>query len=361
MLERGQKPRILVAPLDWGLGHATRCVPIIHELLNLGCEPWIAASGIQREMLESDFPGLHLLDLAGYGVLYDTDGKRFGRRIMLQVPRILNSIRKECLWLSETHQKIGFQGIISDNRYGLHHPQIPSIFITHQLAIKTGRGIWTDRQINWWNQRAISKFDACWVPDWAGPDNLAGELSHPAQLPSNTIYLGPLSRLQPVEPATKFPLLIILSGPEPQRTLFENILLQQLDNWNESFVLVRGVSHNDPIPAHPTGTIYNNQSTPHLNQLIAGAEFVISRPGYTSIMDLVKLQKKMILVPTPGQAEQEYLFEELTAKNMAVGSTQQQFNLTELLSAAAQFNYNLPGAQKECFQAVLKDWIAKLP
>ena len=359
-MERGQKPRILVAPLDWGLGHATRCIPIIRELLNLGCEPWIAASGLQKEMLQSDFPAQHLLDLAGYGIQYDRDGKRFGRRIMMQVPRILNSIRKERLWLAEIHKNTGFQGIISDNRYGLHHPEIPSVFITHQLSIKTGRGEWTDRQINKWNQRAISQFDACWVPDWAGSENLAGELSHPAQLPVNTAYIGPLSRLEEVAPMANLPLLVILSGPEPQRTLFENLLLQQLGTASISFVLVRGVTHDQPIPEVPGGTIYNNQSTKQLNQRISDADFVLCRPGYTSIMDLVKLKKKMILVPTPGQAEQEYLFEELMAKKMAVGSTQDQFNLNELMIHARDYDFWLPGSQKECYKSVLQDWVSKL-
>jgi len=351
------KHRILVAPLDWGLGHATRCIPILHELLFQGAEPWIAASGIQKELLQKDFSALPFLDLEGYGVSYSTKGSSLPLKILAQAPTLLKKIQKEKDWLHKVNKTHQFHGIISDNRFGLNHPYVKSIIVTHQLAIKTGLGTFATAMANRQNRRYISRFDECWVPDWPGDDNLAGELSHPAHLPENVRYIGPLSRIEHVKTSEHIGLLIVLSGPEPQRSIFEEKILAQLAEMDEKFVLVRGTGSDDIPIQYANGAVINNLGTSELAQKLAAAEFVICRSGYSSIMDLAKMGKKMVLVPTPGQAEQEYLFQRMLMKGMAIGASQEDFNIKELLHKARGFSFKIKPYRNDLLREVIGSWL----
>ena len=242
--------KLLVAPLDWGLGHATRCVPVIRDLLNNNCEVWLACEGAQEKLLREEFPFLSFLPLKGYRIKYGKSG--LTSKILFQVPSILRSIKEENKWLKEQVSKYGFDAVISDNRYGLYHEKIFSIFITHQLCIKSSLGRWSEKLLQHWNYNFINRFRECWVPDEEGENNLAGELSHPVQLPViPTKYIGPLSRFvrQPADSIgekknideIKDHLLIILSGPEPQRTILENRVIDQIVNYPATATIVRGL------------------------------------------------------------------------------------------------------------------------
>ena len=133
-------PRILVAPLDWGLGHATRCIPVIYELISQGAEVWIAGEGAPVVLLKNEFPNLHFLPLRGYRIRYANSRIGLLWTIIRQVPSILKSIKKENTWLRKVVEDYRFDAVISDNRYGLYHPSVPSVFITHQLQIKSPFG-----------------------------------------------------------------------------------------------------------------------------------------------------------------------------------------------------------------------------
>ena len=185
--------KLLVAPLDWGLGHATRCVPVISDLLNNDCEVWLAGEGKQEKLLREEFPSLSFLPLKGYRIKYAKNG--LTGKILLQIPSILRSIKEENKWLKEQVNKFGFEAVVSDNRYGLYHEKIFSVFITHQLCIKSSLGKWSEKILQQWNYKFINRFHECWVPDEKGENNLAGELSHPVKMPLiPTKYIGALSR-----------------------------------------------------------------------------------------------------------------------------------------------------------------------
>src|SRR6188474_584553 len=132
--------RLLIVPLDWGLGHATRCVPVIRDLLNSDCEVWLAGEGAQEKLLREEFSSLPFLPLKGYRIKYGKSG--LTSKILLQVPSILRSIKEENKWLNEQVTKYGFQAVVSDNRYGLYHKNVVTVFITHQLFIKSSLGKW---------------------------------------------------------------------------------------------------------------------------------------------------------------------------------------------------------------------------
>lgn len=338
------KPRILVAPLDWGLGHATRCIPIIRELTDQGAEVILAGEGAQESLLRTEFPELPFVQLQGYRIRYGRSGPGLLRNILYQTPKILGTIKKENAWLEEMVIKLQLDGVISDNRYGLHHKDIPCVFMTHQLLIKTPWGKFTDQLLQKRNYGYIEKFNACWVPDAAAEGNLAGELSHPFRKPFvPVIYTGILSRFQYTgSQYQQGHILILISGPEPQRTLFENMLIDQLAVSAVKATVVRGLPGNSQfIPSGDQVNFYNHLPASQLAAEIQKAEYVIARSGYSSIMDLARMKKKTILVPTPGQTEQEWLAKNLSEKKMAFTVSQKDFSLTRSIEEAGKLDYRL--------------------
>lgn len=337
-----RKLRILVAPLDWGLGHATRCIPIIRTLEALGCEPVLAGEGAQARLLGQEFPHLPLLELRGYRIRYAATGSGLAWSLLRQSPKILRSIDQEHAWLKRMVADHGIHGVISDNRFGLHHDRVPSVFITHQLRIKTPLGRLAEHLVQRWNYHYIERFGECWVPDVEQEDGLAGELSHPSKMPAIAVrYLGPLSRFNKTgEGEEERHLLVLLSGPEPQRSIFEQIILSQLPAYTGTVTLVRGLpGKNETLPSTGRVTCYNHLPAEALAKEMERASLVLSRSGYSTIMDLVAIGKKSILVPTPGQTEQEYLAEHLEKKGMAPSMNQRKFVLSEALKAAGAFDY----------------------
>jgi hypothetical protein len=339
--------KLLVAPLDWGLGHATRCVPVIRDLINNNCEVWLAGEGTQEKLLREEFPSLSFLPLKGYRIKYAKNG--FMGKILLQAPSILRSIREENKWLKEQVSKFGFEAVVSDNRYGLYHEKIFSVFITHQLCIKSSLGKWSEKILQQWNYKFIDRFHECWVPDEKGENNLAGELSHPVNMPLiPTKYIGPLSRFVGKDSfgekkdidENKNHLLFILSGPEPQRTILENKVIDQIVSYPATATIVRGLpGEKNIVPSTNTIHFYNHLSSDELNNEAMKAEFILSRSGYSTVMDIAMLRKKSILVPTPGQTEQEYLADYLMNKQFSFCVKQNNFSLLENIREAKRFEY----------------------
>jgi hypothetical protein len=339
------KPRILVAPLDWGLGHATRCIPLIRELMNQGAIVSIASADRQAHLLQAEFPGLAMLPLAGYHIKYARSGPGLLWQMLVQSPKIMRAIRHEHAWLRDLLKENTFDAVISDNRFGLHHPSIPCIFITHQLTIKSPLGKWSERILQKRNYQYINRYTECWVPDEAGTANLAGDLSHPAQAPvTTTRYIGALSRFTKTNGTEKKDhLLIILSGPEPQRTIFEDKIIEQVSRYHGTATIVRGLPGiHSLIPSTNMLQFYNHLPAADLGNEIMQAEYVIGRSGYSTVMDLAALEKKSILVPTPGQTEQEYLADYLSQKKFAYTVLQKDFSLAKDLAEAKKTGYSFP-------------------
>jgi uncharacterized protein (TIGR00661 family) len=332
--------KLLLAPLDWGLGHATRCVPVIRDLLSIGSEVWLAGEGAQEKLLRKEFSALPFLPLQGYRVKYGKVG--LTGKLLLQLPSILRSIKSENKWLKEQVRKYQFDAVISDNRYGLHHENILSVFITHQLCIRSPLGKWSERFLQQWNYKFINRFSECWVPDEEGPNNLAGKLSHPVKFPATPVkYIGTLSRFRKNDiKEIKDHLLIMLSGPEPQRTILENTVIDEVINYNGTATIVRGLpAERNIIPSTNAIHFHNHLSSEQLNDEAMKAELIIGRCGYSTVMDVAALQKKSILIPTPGQTEQEYLASHLMKKRFAFCITQKEFSLLKNIEQAGRHEY----------------------
>ena len=329
-----EKKTVLVAPLDWGLGHATRCIPIIKELLKQKATVLIAAEKQGLALLKKEFPQLAFLDLPGYRVKYSSQKKCFFLKMLLQYPAIQATIVKERRWLKKVVIKYAIDLVISDNRFGLYHSTVPCIFITHQLQIQTGNNFLNllAQKINY---RYIENFTGCWVPDIEKNAGIAGRLSHPAEFPKTPVtYIGTLSRFTKKDIEQKYKLLILLSGPEPQRSIFEKKLLHQLKGITVKTLLLKGLPNQQDIPMAEGDyvTIHNHLSANDLNDAIVQSDVVIARSGYSTVMDLIALQKKALLVPTPGQKEQEYLADYLSEKKWFGSISQDDFKLEIAIS-----------------------------
>jgi UDP-N-acetylglucosamine transferase subunit ALG13 len=361
--------RILVAPLDWGLGHATRCIPLICYFQEKGCEVLIAAEGKILELLKLEFPNLTFVDLRGYRIKYAGSKAGLFFKIITQIPQILQTIRYEKNWLAAFLSTHKLDAVVSDNRFGLYSSSIPSVYITHQLRILLPGGGPAESFLQKLHYKYINRYQACWIPDAKDMPNLSGVLAHPKRLPNSHLsYLGPLSRLKKHPSAIQYPVLAILSGPEPQRTLLEDSILRQVSQTNVKVVLVRGLPQGAPAKDNPlieslqqAGKlkVYNHLPAEALGNLIQASEWIVARTGYTTVMDLVHLGKKSILIPTPGQTEQEYLGKYLKEEGISYTVSQDRFQLSEALEEASRFRYKLPLFSSN-YKEVIDKWLETL-
>ncbi|NNC83869.1 MAG: glycosyltransferase [Flavobacteriales bacterium] len=325
--------RILVAPLNWGLGHASRCIPLIRRFLDEGNEVILASDGEALQFLRREFPLLEYHEISSYHIRYTRSPTRMTRALMSQSAGIFNSIRKERAWLRRFLRKHHVDMVLSDNRYGMCSKRVRSVIMTHQLNIPTPLMRGTVNRII---HRMIHRFDACWVPDH--PDHrLSGQLSE-ATLKIPLKFIGPLSRVQALPQIEKdISVLAILSGPEPQRSILENLLIPVLQDI-EGAVLVRGLMKDRTNERVGRLQIIDHLLSKDLEQYLNRAQKVICRSGYSSIMDLDALCKAAILIPTPGQPEQEYLAEHLAQHRLFTMLEQSELAelLPDLLTAPAQ-------------------------
>lgn len=327
------KKRILIAPLDWGIGHATRCIPIIDALLTHKYDVIIAADERPMHLLSAEFPNLEIIRLPGYNIKYPKHIP-MSMSMLLQMPKILLKIKKENKLLEKIITDYKIDGVISDNRFGLYSKQIPCVFITHQLEIQSP---YFTKEIQGLNYKYINKFNVCWVVD-DKENNLAGKLSKPKKLPNKTIYIGNQSRFKHQEIERKYDFLAIVSGPEPQRTILEKGLIKALQERKETSLMILGKPELNYTKQLGNLTIHSHLNTKELNKAILSSDLVICRPGYSTIMDLAKLMKKAFFVPTPGQTEQEYLASLISRKKICYYQKQNEFNFEQAIHESKKYS-----------------------
>lgn len=328
--------RVLVAPLDWGLGHATRCIPIIWELERQGAEVILASNGRAYDLLRLEFPNLPLEKLPAYNIQYHSNNMFWN--IARQLPKIIWAIWQEHWHLQKLLRKYQINRVISDNRYGCFSSKAKSVFVTHQLNIQIPN-LLLQRLVRFVHQRWIQQFDACWIPDMDGADNLAGNLTWSKSL-QNITRIGILSRMRPWDLPLKWDILVVLSGPEPQRTVLEQLIINQVKDLPYKILLVQGKPEKNKVwKDEKTGTIeiVPFLKTQELNKEMAASSVIICRSGYSTLMDLAILGKKAILIPTPGQTEQEYLAERLFKKEIFYTQQQADLNIQEALKKVSFF------------------------
>ncbi len=320
---------ILVAPLNWGLGHATRSIVIIRELEQHGFTPIIASDGIALSILQKEFPHLLSIALPSYEIEYAKDGADFKWKLIKNSPKMIQAIFDEKKLVKKLVKEYELAGIISDNRLGVYSKRVPSVFMTHQLNVLSGKTTWISSKLH---QYFIGKFNECWIPDMKEKPNLTGKLGHLKNSHLTLKYLGPLSRLEKKDVETKYELMVILSGPEPQRTMLEERLIEELETYNGEVIFIKGkVEPEQKKETVKNVTYYNFMTSTEIETAFNESEMVLCRSGYTTVMDLAKLEKKAFFIPTPGQFEQEYLAKRFKRNGIAPYAKQEDFRIENLL------------------------------
>lgn len=395
MKKKDQK-KILFCPLDWGLGHAARDVPLIRRLLDLDQEVVLAGDGPGMDLLCREFPELGTYAFRSLVRIRYSSSVPAWLKIALLSPLFLLGIACEHQQLGRAIRKIRPDLIISDNRYGLWNRRVNSILITHQISVRMPGGLrFLEFPVHLALRAFIKRFTRCWIPDYPGDTNLSGDLAHRYSPPGNSVYIGAISRFavpgyksgqsesRLSRPASAPPqavaphsagagisirsvtarmtgpqfdtsvrsryapvnLVILVSGPEPQRSLLQKIVVRQVLTLESTCVILQG------LPGKPrrtdltsTATLYNHLPAAQLGNLLREAEYVICRSGYTSIMDLALLEKKAMIIPTPGQTEQEYLADYLERKGFFLACSQEDLDLESALRELDSFEpeFSLP-------------------
>ena len=362
---RARGPRILIAPLNWGLGHAARCLPIAGALAGRGADVHWASDGAALALLRTERPDDIHHELPGYGVRHaSASAIANGLR---RLPGMLKGILGERVAVAALHRTHAYDLILSDHRYGCRVPGVPSVLLCHQVHLPLGSPLvaWAPDALH---RALVRRFDELAVPDWPPPRGLAGAMSRPlAGVP--TRYLGPVSRFRKPPTANGDPaattwaseLACVLSGPEPARSGFEALLLRQLADGEMSFlaavrerlrgfavahdvIVVRGRPRGGLDPnaalvakAREAGvTVYDFLPSVPLRAVLANARALVTRPGYTSVMDLAALGRPAVFVPTPGQPEQAVLAGAIAVTGRGVAVAQEGFDLVEALDRLSE-------------------------
>ena len=315
--------KILIAPLNWGLGHATRCIPLIRHYLAAGDEVVLGGDGDSIALLRNRFPQLRTIDLPSLELRYTHNSTQRGFYLRA-IPALIRFTIADCYYLNQFLAREHFDRVISDNRFGLFSRQTHCVYMTHQLYVQLPKRLKIFQPIARALHACIYKrFNEVWVPDYADPtNNLSGALSHGGHFDRHAKYIGPLSRFSNLEsgsrmpefehqkPEAGHPILAVLSGLEPQRTLFEQALIDRFKDSTQPVLIVRG-KIGGPATTTQIGAV---TLVPHMNDeqlvpLMLQAKKIIVRSGYSTIMDLsvLGLLSKAEFHPTPGQSEQEYL------------------------------------------------------
>ncbi|MBW8887460.1 MAG: hypothetical protein JF616_06840 [Fibrobacteres bacterium] len=348
--------RILVCPLDWGLGHAGRCIPLVRALREAGHEVRLAAAEGALRLLRGEFPELAWDEFPGYRVRYSRSAALLLPALVIQIPAILAGWREEKRRLGRLLAAHPCDLVISDGRYGLAGTGIPTILITHQIAFRLPAKLpfksFAEGILLRLNLKALARFERVWIPDWPPPRSLAGNLAGPVSPPGNREWIGPLGRFaaSAADSLPKGPsidIAAVVSGPEPQRSLFEASLRASLARLSGTRVLVRGLpgasgQAGPGLASMRKGelNVFDHLPGGELAQVFSNARALVARSGYTTVMELAVLgASAAVLVPTPGQTEQEYLADHLTGLGTAVRREQGELDLDAAIGAIR----DLPG------------------
>lgn len=365
-------------PLDWGLGHATRLVPLIEEAVRCGDEVWIGGNGRSGAWLKVRFPDLPFEVAPAWTLQHH---KHLAWDFLGNLFSFGRGLRADRRWANQTAERLGLTHLVSDHRYGLKvdagKDGVVSVLVLHQ-AVPALPGLW--RWPRWmeaaswllwpWFRRRMRDFDEVWIPDHAEKARaLAPALSHFGGLRNlglPVLYLGWQSRWYGfgvgLPQSNGEALLVVLSGPEPARSLWEANLLQQWQDWAKqedidgpaTFWMVRGLPDSaTPLTPDriPNFGYWNSPDDATLATLMAGAGLIISRPGYSSLMDYAVWNQSqdrpalhICLVPAGGHSEQAYLAHKLDREGQAQRQSESSLNLRDAWARRKQtkFTYGIP-------------------
>ena len=312
---------ILICPLEWGLGHAGRMIAVASKLLERQNTVFIGTGKEHQSFFRNELSGLNYIDFPGFRPVYSKYLPQY-ISVLLKTPLLFCHIIAEHKRLKSIIYKHKIDIVISDNRIGLWNRNIKSVYVTHQPVIPLPEKLKFLEWIGiWFHRFFIRKYSFCFIPDLPGDLNLSGRLTHNVRLPENVRFIGILSRFatlpsSPQDSGKGFPHnTLILSGPEPQRGILREKVVRFLEHTEPPTVILEGKPGFSAEPVRSGNIIsYNHLRSDEMKNIITGSEHIISRSGYTTVMELISLNCSALLIPTPGQTEQEYLAEYLSGK-----------------------------------------------
>jgi len=328
---------VIYAIIDWGLGHVTRSTPIIRRLINDGNRVILVSHGKAFSMLKEEFPDCIIRDVKDTQIAYPKFGWMFVFKMVSQVPKMLMGWYHERKQIKLLEKEFTPDLIMTEMRLGIWSIKTPSVLITHQLRFHLPKRLSMFMIFGeWFNRIVFRHYDNVFVPDAEGEPNLSGNLSHNSRISKHpkVKHIGCLSSIVPdVDPPEKdIDLLISISGPEPQRTQFEEKVLGQLDSISGKGVITLGtpVINNNIVKKTDNVTIYSHLNRKEMNIMMQRAKYIICRSGYSTVMELLALKKTALFVPTPGQTEQEYLAKHYEKEGLFSHCTQDKLDLKNI-------------------------------
>jgi uncharacterized protein (TIGR00661 family) len=307
--------RVLYGVCSWGLGHATRSLPIIRKLIDEGNEVTIVTTGSSLKLLKMELADqVNYIDYEDYPLPYTEKSKVFLIRFCMFSPKLIKSIIDEHRKIMKLLDKKKFDVIISDNRYGVFHRNIPSYFITHQLrVISPGRIKMVENAFERFNTYFQKYFRNIMVPDYEN-NGISGDLAHNLNIlkTDKVKYFGILSDFSKMDVQEDVDLLFSISGPEPQRQVLEDIVFQQINEFDGNILLSLGKSSNPRLETKKKSLndnikVFDFIPGEERERIMNRSKLIVSRSGYSTLMDIYALKKKAMFIPTPQQTEQEYL------------------------------------------------------
>lgn len=312
--------RILICPLEWGLGHAGRMIPLARKLQKMNNEVFIGAGQEHLALFREELPGAVLIEFKGFKPGYSGIFPQY-LILLFKLPVLIYHILVEHYKLRSIIREHKIDIVISDNRFGLWRHNMKTVYISHLHLIPLPQKLrWLEPVGIIIHRFFIKKYSLCFIPDVPGRINLSGRLSHGLKLPPNTRFIGILSRFTgQVESGRREAVLsgkrivLILSGPEPQRRILKQKVTDIFKDSDMQLVILEGKPGGNQ-DAVVSGNIcsYSHLPASEFRNVLLESDYIISRSGYTTIMELVSLNRSALLIPTPGQTEQEYLAEHLS-------------------------------------------------
>jgi len=322
---------VLICPQHWGLGHVTRTIPVIRYFIERGYQVHLACSGAGADLLRLEFPDLPLYTIADYKMRYPRASMYWNMGI--QMWQLHSAIFREHRQINKICREKDIRLIVSDSRFGAFARHIPCVVIAHHLHLPLGNRFmefFTDL----WMRIFYLRFDQIWVPDFDGPVNISGDLTRKFRSKKH-YFIGPLSRFSKLDLADRYDCAFVLSGPEPQRSYLEDIILKQLPGLGlSSAILIRGTREGKPLPVTKGLAVIDLAAGTELNRIMSSSRLIVCRSGYSSLLDLSVLRKPALLISTPGQPEQEYLARELHRKGLFLNVAQNKLDLSKHLKEA---------------------------
>ncbi len=332
---------IIYSLCSWGLGHATRSLPIIRKLIKENHNLTIISSDRSLQLLKKELgPNITYLDIPDYPMLVSENTRQFIAKSMVYWPYFIKRMEDGLQQLQRILRQTSCDRIISDGRYDMYSKSIPSFFISHQMRIMNPLRI----QLFEWGSETFNKFffkrfKEVIIPDFK-ENGLSGDLSHNLKkINENKLhYVGILSDFSYRDLEKDVDYFISLSGPEPQRSILEGRIIDQIDVLQGKIVMSLGKTEETEVPEQKNIQTYTYLSKDEREELLNRSKLVISRSGYSTIMDLAVIGSKALMIPTPGQIEQEYLAQHLKKTNTCHTTTQDILNLKKDTEKALKTN-----------------------